>query len=86
MEMFRENREKVCKELERATTLGSVILLEGGSDISWYDTDVDYVFKQVGGHSFVYLFSGSNNNSFLFPGIVLYVLVWCHGTRLLWTD
>lgn len=48
MEMFRENRAKVCDALLKpATAPNSVILLEGGSDISWYDTDVDYVFKQV---------------------------------------
>lgn len=47
MEMFRENRAKVCNALQPTTASNSVILLEGGSDISWYDTDVDYVFKQV---------------------------------------
>lgn len=45
MAMFRENREKVCNGLKPANN--EVILLEGGNDLSWYDTDVDYVFKQV---------------------------------------
>lgn len=47
MDMFKENRAKVCAAMNPATTLDSIILLEGGSDISWYDTDVDHVFKQV---------------------------------------
>lgn len=48
MEMFRENREKVCNALQGAsTTSGSIILLEGGDDISLYDTDVHLLFKQV---------------------------------------
>lgn len=47
MEMFRESRAKVCDALKSATTRDSAILLEGGSDLSWYDTDVDHVFKQV---------------------------------------
>lgn len=45
MAMFQENREKVCNGLKPANN--EVILLEGGNDLSWYDTDVDYVFKQV---------------------------------------
>lgn len=47
MEMFKENRTKVCKAMEPVSPRNSIILLEGGSDISWYDTDVDHVFKQV---------------------------------------
>lgn len=47
MEMFKENRAKVCNAMERVSTKNSIILLEGGSDLSWYDTDVDHVFKQV---------------------------------------
>lgn len=47
MEMFQENRAKVCEAMNKVTTLDSVILLEGGSDLSWYDTDVEHVFKQV---------------------------------------
>lgn len=47
MGMFKENRTKVCDAMQSSTTLDSVILLEGGDNISWYDTDVDYQFKQV---------------------------------------
>lgn len=47
MEMFKENRAKVCNAMAPVSPKNSVILLEGGSDVSWYDTDVDHVFKQV---------------------------------------
>lgn len=47
MEMFQENRAKVCNALQSSAAAKSAILLEGGQDISWYDTDVSYNFKQV---------------------------------------
>lgn len=47
MDMFKENRDKVCNALEGSNLNNAIILLEGGSDLSWYDTDVDHVFKQV---------------------------------------
>lgn len=50
MEMYRENRERVTKALKVAMPTikeGSLVLLQGGQDKSLYDTDVDYVFRQV---------------------------------------
>lgn len=47
MEMFQENRAKVCNAIKPSVAPNSIILLEGGQDISWYDTDVSYNFKQV---------------------------------------
>ena len=50
MSLFKENRTKVINELrkdERLAGKKAMILLEGGDNISFYDTDVDYVFRQV---------------------------------------
>ncbi|KXJ72561.1 hypothetical protein RP20_CCG017740 [Aedes albopictus] len=49
MTMFRENREKVIGELRKVRTFDgtALIVLQGGDNISHYDTDVDYVFRQV---------------------------------------
>lgn len=51
MATFKENRERVADALVEANPgkqfANSIILLQGGSDISLYDTDVDYVFRQV---------------------------------------
>lgn len=49
MTMFRENREKVISELRKVRTFEgrALIVLQGGDNLSLYDTDVDYVFRQV---------------------------------------
>ncbi|XP_053676185.1 xaa-Pro dipeptidase [Anopheles nili] len=58
MALFRNNRVKVVNELRRAHNFGDdskpVVLLQGGDNISHYDTDVDYVFRQES--YFTYLF------------------------------
>uniref|UniRef100_A0A182TIS7 RAP domain-containing protein n=1 Tax=Anopheles melas TaxID=34690 RepID=A0A182TIS7_9DIPT len=58
MTLYRDNRMKVVNELQRAHNFGAdskpVILLQGGDNISHYDTDVDYVFRQES--YFTYLF------------------------------
>uniref|UniRef100_A0AAG5DET8 Xaa-Pro dipeptidase n=1 Tax=Anopheles atroparvus TaxID=41427 RepID=A0AAG5DET8_ANOAO len=58
MELFRDNRSKVIGELQRAHVLSTetkpMIVLQGGDNISHYDTDVDYVFRQES--YFTYLF------------------------------
>lgn len=48
MSMFKDNRNRVVEELRKLGTLddSAYVLLQGGSDISLYDTDVDYVFRQ----------------------------------------
>lgn len=50
MSMFKDNRSKLVTALKGANSNGvanSIVLLEGGDNISLYDTDVDYVFRQV---------------------------------------
>lgn len=49
MTLFKENREKLIGELKKVQRLDTkaVVLLQGGDNISLYDTDVDYVFRQV---------------------------------------
>lgn len=47
--MFKENRQRVCDALKKETKVyeQSIILLEGGHELSLYNTDVDYLFRQV---------------------------------------
>ena len=49
MTLFSENRAKLVAELKKNQRLDNkaVVLLQGGDNISLYDTDVDYVFRQV---------------------------------------
>lgn len=49
MTLFKGNREKVMGELRKVDRLDdkAIVLLQGGDNISLYDTDVDYVFRQV---------------------------------------
>lgn len=47
--MFKENRLRVIAELRKQQNVGdnSYVLLQGGDNISLYNTDVDYIFRQV---------------------------------------
>lgn len=49
MTLFSENRSKLVAELKKNQRLDNkaVVLLQGGDNMSLYDTDVDYVFRQV---------------------------------------
>lgn len=49
MTLFRENRLKVATALKNAPRVDdkAVVFVAGGDNISLYDTDVDYVFRQV---------------------------------------
>lgn len=49
MTLFKENRAKLIVELQKVQRLDTkaVVLLQGGDNVSLYDTDVDYVFRQV---------------------------------------
>lgn len=48
MSLFRDNRIKLIEELKKQTGIDdkTYVLLQGGDDISVYDTDVQYVFRQ----------------------------------------
>lgn len=50
LDMFRENRERVCDALLRRTNgdvaKGALILLQGGDSLPLYNTDVEYLFRQ----------------------------------------
>ncbi|XP_039436388.1 xaa-Pro dipeptidase [Culex pipiens pallens] len=57
MTLFRENRDRVMAELRKVPALEgkqALVVLQGGDNISLYDTDVDYVFRQES--YFTYLF------------------------------
>lgn len=48
--LFRDNRLRVCDTLKKIPNVGDAftfILLEGGSQIPLYNTDVEYLFRQV---------------------------------------
>lgn len=48
MELYKLNRERLCKRLSGILSKGdSYVLLQGGSNISHYSTDIEYVFRQV---------------------------------------
>lgn len=49
--LFAENRRRLCQRLRENTSVpqNAFILLQGGESLSLYDTDVEYVFRQVGG-------------------------------------
>lgn len=46
-ELYKLNRERLCKRLSNVLDSDAYVLLQGGSNISHYSTDVDYVFRQV---------------------------------------
>lgn len=47
--LFQNNRKRVCDELKnnQSIDVNSFILLQGGDTISFYNTDTEYVFRQV---------------------------------------
>lgn len=49
VKLFALNRERLSSSLKNnpRTPANSVVILEGGDSLSLYDTDVDYVFRQV---------------------------------------
>lgn len=57
MELYSLNRERLCKHLSEVVVEDAYVLLQGGSNLSHYCTDVDYVFRQVNLFScFFYVF------------------------------
>lgn len=48
MTLFRNNRNRVVKELQKSNRVDekTYVLLQGGTDVSFNDTDVDYLFRQ----------------------------------------
>jgi Xaa-Pro dipeptidase len=49
--LFAENRLRLCQRLRENTSVpqNAFIVLQGGEPLSLYDTDVEYIFRQVGG-------------------------------------
>lgn len=47
--LFAENRRRLCQRLRENASVpqNAFILLQGGESVSLYDTDVEYVFRQV---------------------------------------
>lgn len=45
LSLFAKNRERLSKTLKK----GQIVVLQGGDNINHYDTDVEYVFRQVCG-------------------------------------
>lgn len=52
LSLFRDNRLRVCNSLKTAAKSQHIdqntfIILQGGDTINFYNTDVEYVFRQV---------------------------------------
>ena len=49
MELFRENRERLCEKLRAREDVkpGAIIILQGGEQTQRYCTDTDVLFRQV---------------------------------------
>lgn len=49
LSLFRDNRNRVCTELKANPSVdaSTFVLLQGGDTVPFYDTDTDYVFRQV---------------------------------------
>lgn len=43
LSLFAKNRNRLAEKLKS----GQVVVLQGGEDLNFYDTDVQYVFRQV---------------------------------------
>lgn len=47
MELFALNRNRLVDALKTKNLGNAVVLLQGGSEINFYDTDTTYIFRQV---------------------------------------
>lgn len=49
LSLFHDNRQRVCNALKTASNIdqNTFILLQGGNEINLYNTDIEYVFRQV---------------------------------------
>lgn len=48
-ELFDLNRKRLCDRLKNVADVknNAIILLQGGSNQNFYNTDVEYIFRQV---------------------------------------
>lgn len=46
--MFAENRKRMASQVPSDV----IVVMQGGGDLNLYDTDVDYVFRQVSTEEF----------------------------------
>lgn len=57
VDLFEQNRKRLADRLRAKEGLGNaIILLQGGSEIPFYDTDVSYIFRQVYIVKFTHIF------------------------------
>lgn len=84
MALFRDNRIRVAKALKEAHPSlddKSYVVVQGGVDIPFNDTDVDHLFRQVRANKSYQI----KIIEFFFLGIFLSILVWSQRTWLLWS-
>lgn len=46
-QLFATNRSRLVNVLKAKNVGNAIVLLQGGSDIPFYDTDTTYLFRQV---------------------------------------
>lgn len=65
LSLFRDNRNRVCAELKKNPKVNdsSFVLLQGGDCIPFYDTDTEYVFRQVSGWTLFVVLSDRTINA-----------------------
>lgn len=47
LELFELNRKRLAERLQPKNLANAVVVLQGGNDIPFYDTDTGYIFRQV---------------------------------------
>jgi Xaa-Pro dipeptidase len=71
--LFADNRRRLCQRLIENPSVpkNAFVLLQGGESLSVYDTDVDYIFRQVGWTKLLDLFFMKPAVKQLFSGAVV---------------
>ena len=101
MRMFADNRRRLVERLCQCEEVpgDAVVVLQGGEQKQRYCTDVDVVFRQVGGSCsacmyadimllYIETFASQNRIVFLTyscPGVLFPLVVWSDRGRLLWS-
>lgn len=87
LSLFRDNRNRVNTELTRNPSVdaSTFVLLQGGDSIPFYDTDTEYVFRQVKFSIFkIVTHKIDAIHLRLYSGIIFHVFLWSSRAGMLW--